>query len=69
MKPHILATFGDVALAVGCNFKKYSEIVLQCLQQASQAQVDKVNTAIELVSLFHQFFHYVKQVEDFEPLV
>jgi len=41
VKPHILATFGDVALAVGCNFKKYSEIVLQCLQQASQAQVDK----------------------------
>jgi len=41
VKPHILSLFGDVALAVGSHFKKYAEIVLSTLQQASAAQVDK----------------------------
>jgi len=41
VKPHILSLFGDVALAVGNHFKKYADIVLSTLQQASAAQVDK----------------------------
>lgn len=38
--------FGDVALAVGPEFKKYLEVVLGTLQQASLAQVDKVSTSL-----------------------
>ena len=35
--------FGGVALAIGPYFKNYLESVLTTLQQASQAQVDKVS--------------------------
>ena len=43
IKPQILSLFGDIALAIGPEFKKYLDIVLNTLQQASQAQVDKVS--------------------------
>jgi len=44
VKPQILSIFGDIALAVGPYFKNYLEYVLTTLQQASQAQVDKVSS-------------------------
>ncbi|KAL0273746.1 UNVERIFIED_CONTAM: hypothetical protein PYX00_006352 [Menopon gallinae] len=41
VKPQIFSVFGDIALGIGPEFKKYLDIVLQTLLQASQADVDR----------------------------
>ncbi|XP_071449486.1 importin subunit beta-1 [Hetaerina americana] len=41
VKPHILSAFGDVVISIGPEFKKYLDVVMQTLAQASQAQVDR----------------------------
>jgi len=43
IRPVILATFGDIAMAIGGKFKKYLDFVMGILQQASQTQVDPNN--------------------------
>ncbi len=49
VKPQILSVFGDIALAVGTEFKKYMDVTLNTLQQASQAQIDKVDHCTNLM--------------------
>ena len=44
MKPHILSSFGDVALAIGTEFRKYAETALTTLEVAASSPVDKVTT-------------------------
>ncbi|XP_066582548.1 importin subunit beta-1 isoform X2 [Prorops nasuta] len=43
VKPQIFAVFGDIALSIGPEFKKYLEVVLQTLAQASQTHVDRTD--------------------------
>ena len=41
VKPQILSTFGDIALAIGPGIQKYAEVMLTTLSKASQANVDR----------------------------
>ena len=42
VKPSILSTFGDIAMAIGPLYIKYLQDVIYILKQASEASVDKV---------------------------
>lgn len=42
VKPQVLSSFGDVALAIGKHFVNYMPTVMQTLTHATTAQVDRV---------------------------
>ncbi len=42
VKPPILSTLGDIALAIGTEFKQYVNPVLTILEQASKMPLEKV---------------------------
>lgn len=52
VKPLILSTFGDIALAIGVDFKKYAEVVLNALHQASSIQADPND--FDLIDYFNE---------------
>jgi len=41
VKPHILSSFGDIALAIGTEFRKYAQPALVTLEVAAASPVDK----------------------------
>ena len=42
MKPFVISTFGDIAIAIGAAYHKYLQGVMMLLEQASASTVDKV---------------------------
>jgi importin subunit beta-1 len=52
VKPLILSSFGDIALAIGVDFKKYAEVVLNALHQASMIQADPND--FDLIDYFNE---------------
>ena len=52
VKPLILSTFGDIGLAIGVEFKKYGDVVLNALHQASLIQPDPND--FDLVDYFNE---------------
>lgn len=55
VKPNIIASFGDIALAIGSEFEKYLPYVGLVLKQASEAQVDTSNEQmIEYLNLLRE---------------
>jgi importin subunit beta-1 len=52
VKPLILSTFGDIALAIGVEFRKYAHVVLNALHQASTIQADPND--FDLVDYFNE---------------
>jgi len=42
VKPQVLSAFGDIALAIGANFKTYLQPVMLTLEQAASVKIETV---------------------------
>ena len=64
VKPSILSTFGDIAMAIGPLFTKYLQVVIHILKQASEATVDKVGG--KLLYLFQTSIYLLSDISNFQ---
>jgi hypothetical protein len=51
VKPQVLSALGDVALAIGTNFKNYLQPVIMTLEQAAALKIETVCTCYCLLEL------------------
>ena len=57
VKPQVLSALGDVALAIGANFKNYLQPVLLTLEQAASLKIDTVCAHVVCLKISRNVFY------------